>query len=162
MHRLAAFLSRASAPPPAPRPLPRAQGVVTHVAATPDKFSAENIADVVRLSLLLLGFLLVLRVAWGSGGCAAEARLLRHAARRTSRAHALLHLQPQPAISTTTAPLTTPLRCLLPSSPLPPRQVYAFSRCGFCHPDLITVVETAAGTLLKEAAADRGYVSVAC
>lgn len=35
--------------------------------------------------------------------------------------------------------------------------VYAFSRCGFCHPDLITVVETAAGTLLKEAAADRGY-----
>lgn len=35
--------------------------------------------------------------------------------------------------------------------------VYAFSRCGFCHPDLITVVEVAAGTLLKEAAADRGY-----
>lgn len=38
-------------------------------------------------------------------------------------------------------------------------QVYAFSRCGFCHPDLINVVETAAGTLLKEAAADGGYVS---
>lgn len=37
--------------------------------------------------------------------------------------------------------------------------MYAFSRCGYCHPDLITVVETAAGTLLKEAAADRGYVS---
>ncbi|KAL4444643.1 hypothetical protein ABPG77_002460 [Micractinium sp. CCAP 211/92] len=44
---------------------------------------------------------------------------------------------------------------LPPSRPC--HQVYAFSRCGFCHPDLINVVETAAGTLLKEAAADGGY-----
>ena len=56
----------------------------------------------------------------------------------------------QPADRRALLPATRPT----PSTP----QVYAFSRCGFCHPDLITVVETAAGTLLKEAAADRGYV----
>ena len=56
------------------------EGVVAHVAATPGKFSPENVADV----------------------------------------------------------------------------VFAFSKCGFCHPQLVTVVETAAGVLLAEAAADRG------
>lgn len=35
---------------------------------------------------------------------------------------------------------------------------YAFSKCGFCHPDLLEVVGTAAGKLLQEAEEDRGEV----
>lgn len=34
--------------------------------------------------------------------------------------------------------------------------VYAFSKCGFCHPDLVSVVETAAGKLLAEPAVEGG------
>ena len=53
--------------------------------------------------------------------------------------------------------------CPLPTAPLPPVSpltdvVWAFSKCGFCHPDLVLVVERAADTLLREAAADRGEV----
>eukprot|EP00887_Chlorella_sp_A99_P005955 scaffold29.g5955.t1 len=33
---------------------------------------------------------------------------------------------------------------------------YAFSKCGFCHPDLLEVVGTAAGKLLEEAEEDKG------
>ena len=36
---------------------------------------------------------------------------------------------------------------------------YAFSKCGFCHPDLLEVVGTAAGKLLEEAEEDRGEVN---
>lgn len=34
--------------------------------------------------------------------------------------------------------------------------VYALSKCGFCHPDLVAIVERAGGILLEEAAHDRG------
>lgn len=34
--------------------------------------------------------------------------------------------------------------------------VYAISKCGFCHPDLVGLVERAAGLLLEEAPADGG------
>ena len=36
--------------------------------------------------------------------------------------------------------------------------VYAISKCGFCHPDLVGLVERAAGLLLEEAPADGGEV----
>ena len=126
------------------------EGVVSHVAQNPDKFSAENIADVVR---------------WRPGGAAclappvaAQERAAMRGARRRAPCRAVQCCAPCPAQCSRlhgrrTQPPTHPPPA--PSS----RQVYAFSRCGFCHPDLITVVETAAGTLLKEAAADRGYVS---
>ena len=34
--------------------------------------------------------------------------------------------------------------------------VYAFSKCGFCHPDLVLLVDKAGALLLKEALHDRG------
>ena len=44
-----------------------------------------------------------------------------------------------------------------PPRPAPPRPA-AFSKCGFCHPDLISVVETAAEKLLAEPVAEGGKV----
>lgn len=139
--------------------------MVTHVAAHPHKFSAENIADVVRwLGLgwqegrvtLCWGEALV-GLAWSVVFSAALGLMPLDGVLSLSRAGACrLRLAWRPRFALSCQPSQ-------PTHPCNPRQVYAFSRCGFCHPDLITVVETAAGTLLKEAAADRGYVSaLAC
>ena len=119
------------------------EGVVSHVAAHPDKFSAENIADVVREGAVGAGKRSRGEGSWGWALAAPPHAPLRLCSPFRGHGCACNRLFPW-------------MPC-----PVPPQsslQVYAFSRCGFCHPDLITVVETAAGTLLKEAAADRGYV----
>ena len=144
---LGAAAATALYPPP---PTSTLQGVVEYVAANPDKFSAENIADVVRRTencvCLVAGWLASLSSMHHCSLCL------------------LLFAAGWLAGDTWQACLSRPLSPCppAPTIPPPPLQVYAFSRCGFCHPDLITVVETAAGTLLKEAHADRGYVRLLC